>query len=250
MAMLIYVTVLYSRVIVCLVLTPLNRLIHDVIKPRTVIGSNNHTMNPTIHLILAVYFLPHSLGCNTGLQYVEPTSGLDCLPCEKDAVSWPLGVKILWFIIRVWSMGHVSYDCCKVEVERRDSAQMLRSRHLQSDPNCGLKGRPRRWRKKHAENQTEEDIVDNENEEKEERIVKDGRNPSRIVGGTWTARGEIPWQVALLKEDFTTWDGCGGLLLSCDPVIIVTAAHCVHKFGIRNIDFKVYIYHPGDNQSK
>ena len=78
-------------------------------------------------------------------------------------------------------------------------------------------------------NQTEEEDDDNEN--KEERLIKDGRNPARIIGGVWTARGEIPWQVAILKEDFTTWDGCGGLLLSCDPVIIVTAAHCVYKSG-------------------
>ena len=193
-------------------------------------------MSWTTLLILAFHFLAHSLACNTGLQYVAPTSGLDCLPCEKDAASWPLGLKIFWFFIRVWSMGHLEYDCCKVEVERTERAQILRSRHLQSDPNCGLKGRPLRWRKKHADkHQSEEEVL--EINEKEERIVKDGRNPSRIVGGTWTAMGEIPWQVAILKEDFITWDGCGGVLLSCDPVIIVTAAHCVYKFGYHTFTY-------------
>lgn len=186
-------------------------------------------MSRTILLILAAYFLRPSFGCKTNLQYVAPAGDLNCLPCEKDAVSWPLGVKIFWFIMRVWSMGYLKYDCCKVEVEKIERAHILRSRYLQSDSNCGLKGRPRRWRKKHAENQTEEDLI--ENKEKEERIVKDGSNRSRVIGGTLTARGEIPWQVAILKEDYTTWDGCGGVLLSCDPVIIVTAAHCVYKCG-------------------
>ena len=186
-------------------------------------------MSRTILLILAAYFLRHSTGCKTNLQYVAPAGDLKCLPCEQDAVSWPLFTKVFWFIMRVWSMGHLKYDCCKVEVESIDRRQILRSRRLQSDPNCGWKGRPLRWRKKHAENQTEEDLI--ENTDKEERIVKDGSNRSRIIGGTLTGWGEIPWQVAILKEDFTTWDGCGGVLLSCDPVIIVTAAHCVYKFG-------------------
>ena len=111
-------------------------------------------MSRTILLILAAYFLRHSTGCKTNLQYVAPAGDLNCLPCEQDAVSWPIFTKIFWFIMRVWSMGHLKYDCCKVEVESIDRRQILRSRRLQSDPNCGLKGRPLRWRKKHAENQT------------------------------------------------------------------------------------------------
>ena len=64
----------------------------------------------------------------------------------------------------------------------------------------------------------------------EERIIKDGRNPARVVGGEITAELEVPWQVALLRSD-GTWDGCGALLLHCRPAIIVTAAHCVARYS-------------------
>ena len=66
----------------------------------------------------------------------------------------------------------------------------------------------------------------------------------RVIGGDITDENEIPWQVfvpmihniltmktnkvALLKSD-NSWDGCGGVLLSCDPVIVITAAHCVMR---------------------
>ena len=182
---------------------------------------------PTLLLILAAHLLSPGLGCHSGLQYVAPAR-LDCLPCERDAVSWPVGLKLFWFIIRV--LTRLEYDCCKVEVERSETAPVvLRSRYLQSDPDCGMRGRTRRWRLKHAENKTEEERENKTyNGEKEERIVKDGRNPLRIIGGQLTVKEEIPWQVAILKED-GSWDGCGGVLLLCDPVIIVTAAHCVHR---------------------
>ena len=62
----------------------------------------------------------------------------------------------------------------------------------------------------------------------EERIIKDGRDPARVVGGEITGELEVPWQVAILKSD-GRWDGCGGLLLSCHPPIIITAAHCVAR---------------------
>jgi len=48
---------------------------------------------------------------------------------------------------------------------------------------------------------------------------------SRIVGGEATAEGEIPWQCALLKSD-NSWAGCGAVLLSCEPTIVLSAAHC------------------------
>ena len=52
----------------------------------------------------------------------------------------------------------------------------------------------------------------------------------KITGGTSAVENEIPWQVALVDQA-GDWLGCGAVLLSCDPVIVVTAAHCV-VFGI------------------
>ena len=48
----------------------------------------------------------------------------------------------------------------------------------------------------------------------------------KIIGGVPVLENEIPWQVALLNQD-GSWRGCGAILLSCDPVIVITAAHCV-----------------------
>ena len=54
-------------------------------------------------------------------------------------------------------------------------------------------------------------------------VRKAKKNNNRIIGGENVARGEFPWQVALVyKWDSTPW--CGGTLLSSDTVL--TAAHC------------------------
>jgi len=57
---------------------------------------------------------------------------------------------------------------------------------------------------------------------------------NRIIGGNSTAEGEIPWQCAVLKND-GKWMGCGAVLLSCNPTIVVSAAHCFQgqQFGLK-----------------
>merc|ERR1711892_1040826 len=48
---------------------------------------------------------------------------------------------------------------------------------------------------------------------------------NRIVGGSTATENQFPWHLGILKSD-TSYRTCGATLLSCDPVIIVSAAHC------------------------
>ena len=46
------------------------------------------------------------------------------------------------------------------------------------------------------------------------------------MGGSEAGQHEFPWHCALLNSEGKFY-GCSATLLSCDPVIAVTAAHCV-----------------------
>lgn len=54
---------------------------------------------------------------------------------------------------------------------------------------------------------------------------------SRIIGGEEAIENEMPWMCAIMRSD-NRWRGCGAALLNCNPVVIVTAAHCVQ--GIKD----------------
>ena len=56
----------------------------------------------------------------------------------------------------------------------------------------------------------------------------------RIVGGNQAQENEFPWHCALLSKSGKFY-GCSATLLSCDPVILVTAAHCFPKLNILGI---------------
>ncbi|XP_023333602.1 trypsin-1 [Eurytemora carolleeae] len=58
--------------------------------------------------------------------------------------------------------------------------------------------------------------------------VKNPEDDTRIVGGVATYENEFPWQCSILNRD-NSWYGCGASILSCDPVLIITAAHCVYN---------------------
>ena len=52
-----------------------------------------------------------------------------------------------------------------------------------------------------------------------------GVSNTRIVGGQEATENQFPWQCAILdREDI--FFGCGATLISCDPLIILTAAQC------------------------
>ena len=54
------------------------------------------------------------------------------------------------------------------------------------------------------------------------------KQDEKVIGGIPAVENEIPWQVGVMWQD-ETWLGCGAILLSCDPVIVVSAAHCLHR---------------------
>ena len=58
------------------------------------------------------------------------------------------------------------------------------------------------------------------------KLNGDGGEDVKVVGGSIARENELPWHVAILRKN-NGWNGCGAALLSCDPVIVVTAAHCV-----------------------
>jgi len=51
------------------------------------------------------------------------------------------------------------------------------------------------------------------------------KGSNRIVGGEEAGENEFPWMCAILNSDDSYYT-CGATLLSCNPTIIVSAAHC------------------------
>jgi len=47
----------------------------------------------------------------------------------------------------------------------------------------------------------------------------------RIVGGEEATENQLPWQCMIQWSDGSYY-GCGATIISCDPVIIISAAHC------------------------
>ena len=152
-------------------------------------------------------------------HYVPPVPLENCIACEQESTEWSWGMKLVWFLVTV--VTHIQYECCHVKVE--PVTNRAARRRWTSVDQCGKRGQSVR-RLERGKNGTEVEY--------------------RTVGGVVTGSEEIPWQVALLRSD-GTWDGCGGVLLNCDPPVILTAAHCVQNrqpeevmvaLGIHNLD--------------
>ena len=52
-----------------------------------------------------------------------------------------------------------------------------------------------------------------------------GQANVRIVGGVEASENQIPWQCSIKNSDGSFY-GCAASIISCDPVIIISAAHC------------------------
>jgi len=63
-----------------------------------------------------------------------------------------------------------------------------------------------------------------------------------VVGGAAAAEHEFPWHCALLNSRGKFY-GCSATLISCDPVIAVTAAHCIPKITLPLITIKLRTPH-------
>ena len=59
-----------------------------------------------------------------------------------------------------------------------------------------------------------------------------------MSGGTEAAPYEFPWHCALLNSGDKFY-GCSATLISCDPVIAITAAHCIPKITLPLITIKL-----------
>ena len=51
----------------------------------------------------------------------------------------------------------------------------------------------------------------------------------RIVGGVEATENQLPWQCMIQNSDGSFY-GCGATIISCDPVIIISAAHCFQGY--------------------
>jgi len=68
----------------------------------------------------------------------------------------------------------------------------------------------------------------------------------RIISGTAADENEFPWICSILNKDLTFY-GCSSTLVSCDPVILVSAAHCFERVPGYDISSEGLLVSCGDH---
>jgi len=145
--------------------------------------------------ILTILYL-FAITCEACIRYVPPPAK-QCIPCKRSEEERSRG--------SIWNQMYrdtfedmsesksprfdlpIIINCCETTTTTT-SAPATASR-LKNATDCGIKG------------------------------------ANRIVGGEEAAENEFPWMCAVLNSDDTFYT-CGATLISCDPPILVSAAHC------------------------
>merc|ERR1712106_258518 len=150
---------------------------------------HTQTMNGRVVLVVAVYFGGKSLGC-ARIKYIPPRTEPEFLiqTEEPDCSDCSRGHARFFF--------ETDRRSCCTETPRADKER------LKNATDCGRKGGTAPYL--------------NLNLDEDEKII----------GGIPARENEFPWQVGVMTTN-DTWRGCGAILLSCDPVIVVSAAHCL-----------------------
>jgi len=148
-----------------------------------------------------------SKACMPGFKYVPESPGVNlrqCVPCKRSGEARARG--------SIWSELYEGYEglsedpsprfgfpvgpvittaapCCEAATTTTAAPTQPPITRLQNATDCGEKG------------------------------------SNRIVGGEEAGENEFPWMCAIMNSDNSFYT-CGATLLSCNPTIIVSAAHC------------------------
>lgn len=142
-----------------------------------------------------------------GFKYVPETTNFynrQCVPCKRSAEA--TGEGSIWselydgysglsedpsprFGFQVGPVVTTAAPCCEATTTTTAAPTQPPITRLQNATDCGEKG------------------------------------SNRIVGGEEAGENEFPWMCAILNSDNSFYT-CGATLLSCNPTIIVSAAHC------------------------
>jgi len=142
-------------------------------------------------LLFIAFYTRNCFGCGP-LRYVPPWPGTNEVKQGEE--------PDCEVCIRGHARLFLDRQCCTQDEKRLDT-----SKRLMNTTDCGRKGGSAPY--------FHQDNTDN-----------------KIVGGVEALENEFPWQVAIMFAN-DSWRGCGAILLSCDPVVVVSAAHCVTRFG-------------------